>query len=276
MEKSFKEKLLEDIQKTGFPLELNIANKFMENNWSIKHSAYYIDKDEKKGREIDLNSSIYLNEKIQDTYIEIVFSLIIEIKKATSKPWVIFTTERDERIENILTKNIVSSGFNIETPTIFGVFHNKGTKLNDKIGRSFYEGFSGNGSRDDIYKALAGTIKALHHFKESSSAHDKTTDRLIEYFEPIIVVDGNLFEAYIDDKDKINLQEAEYIQAEFEYLSPNYNNEYDYTTNYVHIMKTEYLDTFIKEKEQILKDTYKAIKHLEFESKKTGRQKAER
>ncbi|WP_218939929.1 hypothetical protein, partial [Bacillus thuringiensis] len=84
--------------------------------------------------------------------------------------------------------------------------------VQSRLGKSFYEGFSGNGSRDDIFKALSGSVKALEHYKESSLASkDQSTDIIIDYYIPLIIIDGPLFEAYLDDKGEIQLEEVEYI-----------------------------------------------------------------
>lgn len=49
-----KKAILKKIKETGFPSELKISNIFKEDNWGIQYNNYYIDHDEKKGREIDL------------------------------------------------------------------------------------------------------------------------------------------------------------------------------------------------------------------------------
>ena len=102
-------KLLNDIKETGYPLELKIANKFRNNSWQLKYNSYYVDKDEKKGREIDLISNTLRafpekdtseSEKDKYPYLEVNLSLIIEIKESRDKPWVVFTTEKTLRDSN--------------------------------------------------------------------------------------------------------------------------------------------------------------------------------
>jgi len=55
MKEEFKKNLIKYIkEKTGYLEELEVANIFSKAGWGIRHSNYYLDKDEEKGREIDI------------------------------------------------------------------------------------------------------------------------------------------------------------------------------------------------------------------------------
>jgi len=52
-----KTKLLRQLEETGYPVELKVGNILLEHGWTqVEHNRYYIDEDEKKGREIDIYS----------------------------------------------------------------------------------------------------------------------------------------------------------------------------------------------------------------------------
>jgi hypothetical protein len=48
------EKIIELAQKAGFETELKVASILASARWRVDQSVYYIDKDEKQGRELDL------------------------------------------------------------------------------------------------------------------------------------------------------------------------------------------------------------------------------
>ncbi|RHW38166.1 hypothetical protein D1B31_15460 [Neobacillus notoginsengisoli] len=269
MAADIKEKLLKDIKKTGYPFELTLHNKLIKNDWKVIANAYYIDKDEKKGREIDFIASNHISEYINGELLEIAFYLIIEVKKATDKPWVIFTVKNRDRFSKLLPLklNYTETVFEIQGQGIYSAFHKNGTKVHDSWGKSFYEGFSGNGGRDDIYKALSGSVKALIHFKETNSYSDFFTERLISYYEPIVVIEGQLFESWLDNNEEIQIKESNYIQTSFNYISPNYYEKESINDHIVHIVRANYLEEFLKQKEKSLKNVFHWISKKEFSEK---------
>lgn len=200
MTEQLKENILKDILNTGFPLEMEVANYFSRKRWSVDHNSYYIDKDDLKGREIDLIANFFLNNPksvASNDYFELHCIMPIEIKLANKKPWVFFTSEStsfERSIGRKLIKNDV--GFKSEHPDYYSIIKKYDTKLHKMLGRSFYEAFSGNGSRDDIYKALTGSIKALEHLVETFPFEEykednEFPDRFLYLYEPTIVVKGS-------------------------------------------------------------------------------------
>jgi hypothetical protein len=47
-------KVLADIAKTGFPLELRVAHELLTRGFFVQHNLFYVDKDEQKEREIEI------------------------------------------------------------------------------------------------------------------------------------------------------------------------------------------------------------------------------
>ncbi len=251
MNKDLKEKLKKDILSTGFPFEMEVSQVLRSSGWRVKNSPYYIDKDENKGREIDIISTIHkVYEIYKETSMEICFSLIMEIKKSEDKPWVFFTSDVTGPVEQLLHKDYETSGFVTQSHVINRLLRKNTQKVNSRIGRNFYQGFTKNGGRDDIYKALSGTLKATYHALENCSAKNNNSgDRYLHFFEPVVVIKGKIFEVYIDKEGSMKLEEVKYIQTDFNYMSPNYMSQ---TGNVVHIITNEYLPEFIAERKASL------------------------
>jgi hypothetical protein len=238
------EKLKSHILKTGFPTEIEVGNLFLEQGWDVEYSSFYIDKDENKGREIDLITDFTLShEENVEEYLEVNFNFVIEVKKEKTKPWVVFMTEANHIEKAIgLPKTIVSR--NILRNHLNRSFHKGNQTVHDKIGRNAIEGFNSSSKRDKIFSSLCNTTKAVSHATQSSFIKkDESTDKLIAYFEPVIVVDGELISACFDDKQELSMKEENYLQMKFNYLSPNYPEKHG---RIIHVVKLGYLSEFIK------------------------------
>jgi hypothetical protein len=253
-----KEKLLKDLKETGFPLEMEISKHLQTENWSVTNGSYYIDKDENKGREIDIIARVHRSAEVyKELSLEVVFSLIMEIKKSEQHPWVFFTSPINGPVENLIPKKYQFSGFSTEPHRINRVLRKNTIKIKERVGRSFYQGFTKNGGRDDIYKALSGVTKATQHFIDTSTAKGDTSgDRLLHSFEPVIVIQGKLFEAFLQ-RGELILEESNYIQTFFNYLSPNYSTN---SRNIIHVITKEYLHEFITEHKESLNSFFEDLR----------------
>ena len=51
------ELIKKEIERTGFPLEIEISTLLEEDNWTVLSSSHYFDKDESEWGEIDIKAS---------------------------------------------------------------------------------------------------------------------------------------------------------------------------------------------------------------------------
>lgn len=245
-------KIKKDIEDTGFPLEAKVASVFSKLNYDSLYSSYYIDKDENKGREIDFIATKHFSETEDNhglTY-EYVFKTICEIKKANKKPWIFFTTEPNELFSRYELFNFISNDTFSKVIMKKNLVKNsaKSQWLNNRIARSFYEGFTHNSGRDDILKALTGVSKAYYHFKEIDHVNNsKSDDCYLSSYDLLVIVDGDLFESYIDKNEELVLEEKDYIQMSFKYISPSYPEliKRHYSGLMIHVVKVDYLEEFL-------------------------------
>lgn len=215
------QKILQQIGKTGFPLELRIAKTLGDDGWYVAQSVYFVDKDQNKGREIDiraLKNSIFVKKEIE--YF-VRTCVVLECKKSEEKPWVVFTSNPtcydvpwDEQVEG-LDPNVI--WLSDEEEKIYHKVHPYSSFL--RRGRSFFEPFKNNETGESIYKALTTVVKALIALK---------ADRFGLYgnsacvFYPLVVFDGLLYEAYLED-GSIQVAAAESLLVSFNYESAEYS-----------------------------------------------------
>jgi hypothetical protein len=235
------DELKNKIIKSGFPTELEIGKIFAKNGWEVEHNTYFIDKDENKGREIDLIAEYMLQNNIPSHYTEFTFRFVVEIKREIEKPWVIFTTQTSDFEQSIYGYGSEVLHHNFDTTKLFDSIRMHNQPLANRLGRSFTEGFSQG--KDKIYSSLCNTSKAFVSSIESTSK-DKSTDSILTYIEPLVVINGSLFEAYLNDKYELDVQQTNSLQFRFNYISEHYPKR---TIGYImNIVTKNYLSDYIK------------------------------
>ena len=268
MEEEFKNRLSKYIKEdTGYLEELKVANIFSKAGWGIRHSNYYLDKDEEKRREIDIfayKSNLIKNNRFEEN-ISIHINLVCEVKKSTKKPWIIFSTKKSPS-DNFFglsiyhEKNMKSI---IEEKIEWKVDRNSSINSFERIGETYCEASLSNSGKNDnqsqIFKSLTSSTKASEYFlsiRKSNPLLRFISPKSIEFFEPVIVFKGQMFEAYLNDQDELELNEINHIPIIFNRISPNYDR-HDYL---VDVVKVEELSNLLAEKEKWFNTIIKKIK----------------
>lgn len=78
------EKIVEAAGKAGFETELRTASIVADAAWRANQNVYFIDKDEGKGRELDLRAYQYFSSTHKKPEVTCMITLCIEIKKLAS------------------------------------------------------------------------------------------------------------------------------------------------------------------------------------------------
>lgn len=242
-------KLLGDIKKTGFPTELKVGSIFQKNDWYIRHSTYYIDIDnnEEKEREIDISA---INERefiVNNKACKIIHHLICEVKKTDDgKPWIIFTTKKNPEEDDLKYVKVRGYGdysFKLnENETIFSksrIHRNSLMGEINRIGRTYFVYIKNKKTQNNnkqIISALYSTIKALEKYfygshplyqrKEIRNVKYKEYNVILEVIEPIIILEGPLYEAYLNGKGDLVLEKASSTIISFNHLCETDQNNY--------------------------------------------------
>ena len=125
----------------------------------------------------------------------------------------------------------------------------------------------------NIYKALDSVVKATYYFRnndeleKSKSKVDKEDDNellkdidfkkpsKVHVFIPVIIVEGTLVKAYLDDNSSLQIEEGSYIPYESYYID-NSGIEHSYS---VEVMHLEYLKTYLQQVEEWLEQKGKQL-----------------
>jgi len=224
---SVEKQIIKDVLKSGFPLELEIANILEDGDWIVMPNEYIVDKNTSKNIEIDMLG-------IKGTKLTLhgckrrfssLFKLIIECKKSEKAKWVFFTREPTTFYNDELIKH--AHNFGINKPFVIkeahysdtDYFHNKikYSVLNlmkwKKISTNYCIALEHKDKPSPIYKATTNLTKALSILKGREQLELRTGRweyAALNTYVPIIVLDGDLFEGWIE-KGKLKIKKTRRI-----------------------------------------------------------------
>jgi hypothetical protein len=222
--------LIEEIKKTGYPLEIKVSC-MLENAWdSITNQDTFFDRRESKLREIDICAS---KKPPPMGNLELETILAIECKKSNAYSWVFFTRPYVFDIDDIAGQYIDEAQMaarNTERLEIMNMILGK-TSLHyqskDKVAVTF-NAFK-TGSADGQYRESQNEInearEQLKTYVDWAIDQDirdwvSTLPYTIEMYFPCIVFRGSLFEAEVKENDEIILNPAKHLVLSNLYRSP--------------------------------------------------------
>ncbi|MFQ5508666.1 MAG: hypothetical protein ACE5FN_04920 [Leptospirillia bacterium] len=237
------DKIKKALSKTGHLFEHEIGTLFEEKGWMIIPNKFYIDRDDNKGKEIDLVAYRISEVRNETAYITVV---VIEAKQSTKNKWVFYTKggyqgdinmhtaplyyhNEVEEVRRYLSQNTLLAGMNERNNLDLFNFPRKAYTFSEVTddrkgqgsGGSFFRAIASN----TVYNAIFGVIKAqlseLDFYRNRKIAQNEKRFYLIF---PLVVFNGEILEAQIGEEQEIDLVEAQEIQYVNRYRSPAYDN----------------------------------------------------
>lgn len=247
-------KILNNIKKTGFIKELELARILNNKGWDSQLNSSYLDKDTGINREIDIIASKKGN--IDYHYLHLWVDLVIEVKKA-DKPWVIVTNSDDDGLNYRLNPGwgIIHGGEKyidiggIFPPRIIDKYFMRNQSV--RIGSSFYEAFKESSEVSKIYQAIMSACKAAVYKSKIHGASPKWDDygaddpTYLTFYHPVVVVDGPLYEVYLNENNEVVVSKINWIPVSYQYSSPQYSKEWSDTYFHCDIVQFDYMNTYL-------------------------------
>jgi hypothetical protein len=255
-------KIKQDIPKTGFVTEMLVTAVFKVAGWGAVDHAYYMDRDENKGREIDIVAVRMIEKESETRKIALTLALSIEVKKVASKPWVVFTSPRldNENIHDLFATSLIR--LNIQEIWFHELYGNHRITNSGVLGRVAYQAFqnkkppTGDSSKDEGYSlqtfgALVSCFKASDQLTalirqgEQAPLRDTTNRKTygIGIVHGLIVLDGKLFTAHVHSRTRIDVEEAHHVPYIFNYAS----KEYGHRRMLIDIVTIDGLPNYVRE-----------------------------
>lgn len=240
--------LKQEIKKSGYPLESHVTSVISSRkDWILYFNPYFWDKDENKGREIDIKAT-YSSDELYNrgSSVFMTLSLIIECKRIPGNAWVFFKSPADP-YSPILRCSWFDFFKGLEGDTLSHVISNKKSTHFDRCSAKStqYAEYiisqnESNKRRDNIWGSVIKLVKACSEEVENLKDEDRKIiedlrfegldlwverpDSTISFVYPVIVFEGKLYEASIEDE--IILRRKHYIQLHIDFSSKNYKGKF--------------------------------------------------
>jgi hypothetical protein len=266
--KILEESITEEINKSGYPLEISISIVLNRNGWSVRPSLDYFDEILKDYREADIVA-------YKDANCCNIFNiLVVECKKSVEKPWVFI---KQNRIGNL------SENLNIACFRQDFIYYDKLEETMDYHHYSktplctyYIVPFTAEDKKDNqklaksIFHAKNQVISALSHIYEQRTKMFKESREITrrDFLYPVIVFDGTLYSASINENETILIEEnhvllsleRELPQKRTIGLSENSSRYQEYKPFIIDIIKKEYFENFLKEFENYYVNSSEKLK----------------
>lgn len=258
-QEGLEEQILRNLIKTGFINELHIANKLNNANWKTSLNQSFQDIDTNTSREIDIVAR--KAGKTKCGMLSMSVHLVIECKKIEKYPWVIISNQ----IENSLYFHLYPGwsiihagekymdGGGIFPPRLIDEHFMRSNST--RIGSAFHDAFKDSTEASQIFKAFMSACKAavykskLYDIDKEWSAYKIEDPTRLDFFHPVVVVDGPLFEAFLDLKNELTVKRADWVPITYRHTSPQYGDD---TLFHCDIVTFNYFDKYLNSVENWL------------------------
>lgn len=228
------DRILKDLQQTGFPLEIQSASIFQREKWRVSHQQYYESPNGKSGSSdfIARQGPLSLENKGIERFTR---SVVVECKKRSTRPWVFYRSkpfQDSERDLIALDRVKWIAGNSVDRNKILKIARSSHYfDPTSKFSVLGLEPFSG-GKNDEIFEAISQVVFGSQYqisvmsrfFTEQQSTNVTTLlhDALfIEY--PMIIFDGPMFElSYDPEHNSFQVSETNHIVHSYEYGSDRF------------------------------------------------------
>jgi hypothetical protein len=208
--RDLKEYIKKEIAKSGFPLETKAAAILNSKGWSVLPHLIYPTESHgaQEYRETDIQATKTSEvQRASDNLVVTHQILVIECKKQEEKPWVFF--EQDSPNTDIFT-------LNISPLRCYGIMENF-FRSHYYYGRKpcayHFPSFVSKGEPDQILKAINQVVDAtIYTLSMEIDLFEKLIIKRISFIYPIILLDGKLFSAKVQNNGDIQVNEAQYLQ----------------------------------------------------------------
>lgn len=221
------------ILKNGYSFEMIVAKSFKKFAFNVSQSILYKDKNTEKYREIDIIA--HINHEINNVWFNLTF--VVECKKTIDKPWIVFKNKelfnlKSSRYDVLCSNNAKSllSKINPKSKELELIF----PSIIDS-GYNVVTAFKEN--KDLSYSAKSSLLNACEHLVNKSN---QSNLRFCNIYIPIIAIEGELYDAFLDVDEDIKLIKVDYSTI------VNTKSFDDTSSSVITIVSSENLETYIE------------------------------
>jgi hypothetical protein len=227
----------------GYPLEMQVARAWLRAGFHVQQAEYYEDPETKTLREIDVVADALIS--FGRYLVRLV--LCMECKVIKDKPWVLLTSpdlqlaspaQVVQRAASIYGLNFLRKVAHNETYQNLQIL-----RLPTRPGYGLIQALAVKGN-DVAYAACMSVAKASASRVVETDAGIERGSLILEIVVPVIVVDGRLFESFLDQEGDVKVNEV------FEGTLVWRNRLVQRPHTIIRVVTLQYLPQLIKEAEE--------------------------
>lgn len=211
-----KSKISKWLEQQGYPLEMRVASILQNCGFRVVQSEYYTDPESGDSREIDIVA--ISQREIHGVLFRI--SLLIECKRSTDKPWILFTSPStglagparvSQRAANSLGKNFLLEACREKAVQDLPMF-----AMPERPAYGVTQAFTSG--KDVCYSAVTSASKAAYATVAELDEIKEQRKKAMRFFPrtrdicsialPVVIVEGELFETYLDEGSSVIVNEV--------------------------------------------------------------------
>ncbi|MBI5383247.1 MAG: hypothetical protein HZA90_01025 [Verrucomicrobia bacterium] len=264
MNDELKNKLLQDLEKSGFASEMQTMRTIRRAGWHCSGAGTYFDRDACKTRTIDVEAySLARDWEVGDGGVEFEYHLFIEVKKA-ERPWIVFRQkEQYENSGDAWHNPYFSHNEALSLGKLVPALHKYSIRKDlGWLGYGVHEAFKEPQDTGRWYAAAVTACKAAYDyvridsFKFLEKSENKQT--FLAITQPVVVLDGPLISAEIAEDQTVALEDVPFAPFEFEFSTACYEAS-NYRIDLVRITSLEaYLNVLKQRVEAIFTQLHDA------------------
>jgi hypothetical protein len=203
--KDLKEAVKDWLEKSGYPLEMHVANAFHKAGFRVAQSAYYTDTESGQQREID----IVATDKVSVGNTAIRMRFVVECKSSPKHPWVMLLPGTDRKANYRTTLGILTAGGGQKSNALRAALSKVDSIANLPLFEQGPADFPAYGMVQALGSGNDASFSALMQVAKAATAlaTEKSDSKLVDLLQPeaaaltfpTIVLDGALFAARLRD-----------------------------------------------------------------------------
>ena len=197
------EQVLDDLRKSGFPLEIQVGSRFSNKGWTVRHQAISRGEGEPKPGYVDVLAMKLITRNFEK-FARLNFTVVCECKKSETHPWVFYAPQRaDFLMREVAPFTLIKT---VSEPPIQITDGSPLSRtrylIGDPLGNlaqsshlAFWdERQKGREGYNQINVAINQVVSATQHQIRVLSGIVKLTPGVLIVACPLIVLDGPMFE----------------------------------------------------------------------------------
>jgi hypothetical protein len=209
------EKVKDWLQSEGYPLEFRTAHTFQAEGIDALQGLYVRESENSPPREVDVLARM----RFSADRIHFEVGIVVECKWSRDKPWVIFTASRTTMAASACVAQTIGSSLGEAVMHCLAASANlQSLDLFSSRERNGFGGrraFAKEKDADHFYSTVQAVVSKASGYAYDADENRKTSEmpRWGRVAFPMIVLDGELFEAYYDpNSNDVQLKEVDSVR----------------------------------------------------------------